>query len=199
MLTAFDYGALAIVLLSALQGMWRGVVAELFSLIGWIAALAVAVHFMGRLAPLLPAGLPGGDATRLVLAFVGLVVAVLVGAGICAAMLSKLTEAIGLRPLDRTLGLAFGALRGVIFVLVCVILAAFTPLPAQPFWRDAQLLPYAQTGVGYVRRCLPPALAQYIPVPPGDGAGPDGSDGQPGNSEHSGHGGRSAEGSIEHI
>lgn len=199
MLTAFDYGALAIVLLSALQGMWRGVVAELFALIGWIAALAVAVHFMGRLAPLLPAGLPGGDATRLVLAFVGLVVAVLVGAGICAAMLSKLTEAIGLRPLDRTLGLAFGALRGVIFVLVCVILAAFTPLPAQPFWRDAQLLPYAQTGVGYVRRCLPPALAQYIPVPPGDGAGPDGSDGQPGNSERSGHGGRSAEGSIEHI
>jgi len=187
MLTAFDYGALAIVALSALQGMWRGVVAEVFALIGWIAALAVAVHFMARLAPLLPAGLPGGDATRLVLAFVALVVAVLVGAGLCAALLSKLTEAIGLRPLDRTLGLVFGALRGVIFILVCVILAGFTPLPAQPFWRDAQLLPYAQAGVRYVRQCLPPELAQYIPAPPEAPAAPEA------RPSHS------AEGSIEHI
>jgi membrane protein required for colicin V production len=189
MLTAFDYVVLAIVVLSALQGMWRGLVAELFALIGWIAALAVAVHYMGWLAAWLPKGLPGGEATRLALAFVLLVVVVLIGAGLAATLFGKLTEMIGLRALDQSLGIVFGALRGAVLVVIGVILASYTPLPAQPFWRQARLLPYAEDGVRYVRQCLPPGLRQYVPLEPGAAqpSAPDdpdeGQDGRPGRGQ----------------
>jgi membrane protein required for colicin V production len=168
-LTAFDYGALAIVLLSALQGMWRGLLAELFALIGWIAAFFVAAHYASRLAPFLPASLPGGELTRLGLSFVAIVILVLVVAGVLGALLGKLTELIGLRTVDSSLGMLFGLLRGVVLVLVVVALAGFTTLPEQDFWRNAQLLPYAEWGVGFARQFLPPGLAVY--VHPGVGAG----------------------------
>lgn len=170
MLTAFDYGALAIVLLSALQGMWRGLLAELFALIGWIAAFLVAAHYASRLAPFLPANLPGGELTRLGLAFVAIVILVLVVSGVLGALLGKLTELIGLRSVDSSLGTLFGLIRGVVLVLVVVALAGFTTLPEQNFWRNAQLLPYAEWGVGFAKQFLPAGLAAYVHV--GEGTDP---------------------------
>src|SRR5260363_150106 len=41
-MTGFDYAVLLIIGLSALRGLWRGLLAELFALIGWIAALILA-------------------------------------------------------------------------------------------------------------------------------------------------------------
>ena len=164
MLTAFDYGALAIVLLSALQGAWRGLIAELFALIGWIAAFLIASHYAGRLAVHLPADLPGHELTQLLLAFVIIVVAVLVGAGILGALLGRLTELIGLRSVDRSLGLLFGLVRGALLVLLAVALAGLTELPKYPFWQNALLRPYADQGVQLLKPMLPDALAAYVKV-----------------------------------
>lgn len=196
MLTAFDYGALAIVLLSALQGMWRGLVAELFALIGWIAAFLVAAHFAHLLVPYLPAHLPGGELTRLALAFVAIMVLVLVAAGVLGALLGRLTELIGLHSVDHSLGILFGLMRGVVLVIVVVALAGFTTLPEQDFWRNAQLLPYAEQGVRFAKQFLPAGLAAYVKVAPVDaGHGPDAAPGhQPGAP-----GGNSADGTITHI
>ena len=162
MLTAFDYGALAILLLSALQGMWRGLLAELLALIGWIAAFLIAAHFAHAFSQYLPAHLPGGELARQTVSFVAIVVLVLVGVGVFGALLGKLTEVIGLRSVDRTLGMLFGLIRGVVLVLVVVALAGFTSLPEQDFWRNAQLLPYAEAGVHYAKQFLPAGLAQYV-------------------------------------
>ena len=188
MLTAFDYGALAIVLLSSLQGMWRGLLVELFALIGWIAAFLIAAHCVHILAPYLPANLPGGELTRQVLAFAAIVVLVLVAAGVLGALLGKLTELVGLRSVDRSLGMLFGLIRGVVLVLVVVALAGFTTLPEQGFWRNAVVLPYAEWGVRYARQFLPAGLAEYVHVRPAE-AGPK-PDAAPGNS---------AAGNITHI
>ena len=38
MLTAFDYAVLAVIGLSALRGAWRGLLSEIFGLIGWVVA-----------------------------------------------------------------------------------------------------------------------------------------------------------------
>ncbi|MGI4814556.1 MAG: CvpA family protein [Janthinobacterium lividum] len=167
MLTAFDYGVIAIMVLSALRGAWRGLVSEVFSLIGWIVALLVAKRYAANLAPYVPANWPGGVLTQWLVAFVAIVAAVLIVSATANALLTRLANASGLRSVDRSLGLLFGLVRGVILVLVVAILAGLTELPQQAFWRAALLRPYVEDGERVVKPMLPPALAAYVHV---DGA-----------------------------
>lgn len=137
-MTGFDYTVIAITILSALLGWWRGVVYEVLSLLGWIVAYLVARLFASSAAPYMPDALVT-EATRTAAAFVALFVVTLIAAGIVAGLLSKLVKWVGLVRLDRSLGTLFGMLRGVLVVLVLILLAGLTSLPQQPFWRDAVL------------------------------------------------------------
>jgi membrane protein required for colicin V production len=164
MLTAFDYAALAIIALSALRGAWRGLLAEIFGLIGWVAAFFVASHYVGRLVPYIPADWPGGALTQWLLAFAAIAVGVVIVAGIGSAVIARLVAASGLDGVDRSLGLMFGIVRGVLLVLVLVALAGLTELPKKDFWRDALLRPYAEQGVHKLKPLLPEALARYVRI-----------------------------------
>ncbi len=137
-MTWFDYTVIAIAILSALLGWWRGVVYEVLSLLGWIVAYIVARLLSSSAAPYMPDAL-GAEATRTAAAFVALFIGTLIVAGIVALLLSKLVKWVGLVMLDRSLGTLFGMLRGVLVVLVLILLAGLTSLPQQPFWRDAVL------------------------------------------------------------
>jgi membrane protein required for colicin V production len=165
MLTGFDYALLAILAVSALRGLWRGLLAEVLGLVGWIAAALIALHYVGRVAPLIPANWPGGALTQWLVAFALLVVAVMLVVAVFNALLARVTAATGLRGVDRSLGMMFGLLRGVILVLLVVMFARFTELPKQDFWRDSLLRPYAEQGLRAVKPLLPAALAPYMRDP----------------------------------
>ncbi|HTI16539.1 MAG TPA: CvpA family protein [Trinickia sp.] len=164
MLTAFDYIALAVIALSALRGAWRGLLSEVFGLIGWIVAFVVASRYVDRLVPYIPADWPGGDLTQWLLAFAAIAVGVVLVAGIVSAVIGRLVAASGLDGADRSLGLMFGLVRGVVLVLVLVVLAGLTDLPKKEFWRDALLRPYAEQGVRKLKPLLPEALAAYVRI-----------------------------------
>jgi membrane protein required for colicin V production len=164
MLTAFDYAALAVIALSALRGAWRGLLAEVFGLIGWVVAFFVACRYVDRLVPYIPAGLPGGALTQWLLAFAAVMVGVVVVASIGSALIARLVAASGLDGVDRSLGLMFGLVRGVVLVLMLVALAGLTELPKQEFWRKALLRPYAEQGVHKLKPFLPKALAEYVRI-----------------------------------
>jgi membrane protein required for colicin V production len=164
MLTAFDYAALAVIALSALRGAWRGLLSEVFGLIGWIAAFFIACRYVDRLVPYIPADWPGGALTQWLLAFAGIAVGVVLVAGIGSAVIGRLVAASGLDGVDRSLGLMFGIVRGVLLVLVLVALAGLTELPKQEFWRHALLRPYAEQGVRTLKPLLPKALAEYVRI-----------------------------------
>jgi membrane protein required for colicin V production len=164
MLTAFDYAALAVIGLSALRGAWRGLLAEVFGLIGWVAAFFVASRYVGVLVPYIPANWPGGALTQWLLAFAAVMVGVVLVAGIVSALISRLVAASGLDGVDRSLGMMFGVVRGILLVLVLVVLAGLTDLPKQEFWRNALLRPYAVEGVHELKPLLPEALAQYVRI-----------------------------------
>ncbi|MEA3117615.1 MAG: rane protein required for colicin production [Paraburkholderia sp.] len=164
MLTAFDYAALAVIALSALRGAWRGLLSEVFGLIGWIVAFFVASRYVDRLVPYIPADWPGGALTQWLLAFMGIAVGVVLVAGIGSAVIARLVAASGLDGADRSLGLMFGIVRGVLVVLVLVALAGLTELPKQEFWRHALLRPYAEQGVRTLKPFLPKALAEYVRI-----------------------------------
>lgn len=164
MFTAFDYAVMAVIALSALRGTWRGFLSEVFGLIGWVAAFLIACHFVGYVVPYMPVNWPGGALTQWLLAFVLLVVGVMLVVGVANALLSRLVQATGLSGVDRSLGLMFGLVRGVILVLILVALAGLTELPQQEFWRDALLRPYAVEGVHQLKPLLPETLAAYVRV-----------------------------------
>ncbi|WP_233870898.1 CvpA family protein [Paraburkholderia adhaesiva] len=164
MFTAFDYAVMAVIAVSALRGAWRGFIGEVFGLIGWIAAFLVACRYVEHVVPWMPAHWPGGTLTQWGLAFVLIVIGVVFVAGMVNALLGRLVQVSGLSGVDRSLGLMFGLVRGVVLVLILVVLGGLTELPQQEFWRDALLLPYAKRGVLELKPMLPEPLASYVHV-----------------------------------
>ncbi|WP_133646667.1 CvpA family protein [Paraburkholderia flava] len=164
MFTAFDYAVMAVIGLSALRGTWRGFLSEIFGLIGWVAAFFIACRFVGYVVPWIPATWPGGALTQWLIAFAAIVVGVVLVAGVLNALLSRIVQASGLSGVDRSLGLLFGLVRGVVLVLLLVALSGLTELPQQEFWRNALLRPYAEQGVRELRPLLPAPLAAYVRV-----------------------------------
>jgi membrane protein required for colicin V production len=164
MFTAFDYAVMAVIGLSALRGAWRGFIGEIFGLIGWIVAFLVACRYVERVVPWIPAHWPGGALTQWLIAFALIVIGVVLVAGVANALLGRLVQVSGLSGVDRSLGLMFGLVRGVVLVLILVVLGGLTELPQQDFWRNALLRPYTEQGVRELKPLLPDALATYVRV-----------------------------------
>jgi membrane protein required for colicin V production len=159
--TIFDYLVLFILISSVIISTMRGLVKEILSLVGWIAAFVVANAFGAKLAPMLPSVIPG-ESLRLIVAFIALFLGVRVLMGLLALAIGALIEATGLTLADRGLGGLFGLGRGIVIVLAGVILCGMTSIPQQAFWKDALLSPMAETGARTVKPFLPAALAQHV-------------------------------------
>ncbi len=160
-MTIFDYIVLFILVSSVVISTMRGLVKEILSLVGWVAAFVVANAFGAKLAPMLPSVVPG-EALRLIVAFIALFLAVRVLMGLLALAVGALIEASGLSLADRGLGGLFGLGRGIVIVLAGVILCGMTSIPQQAFWKDALLSPMAETGARTVKPFLPAAFAQHV-------------------------------------
>lgn len=152
-------GALAF---SLLLGAWRGLVYEVLSVAGWLAAFV----FAQWLAPDVAAWLPMGQATEVmryaagfVLVFIGAVFA----AGLLAFVAKKLIEAVGLRPVDRVLGAAFGLIRGALIVLAASVVCLMTSLKDTQAWNESVGAGMAQATLKAFKPILPERFGQYLP------------------------------------
>jgi membrane protein required for colicin V production len=159
--TIFDYIVLFILISSVIISTMRGLVKEILSLLGWVAAFVVANAFGAKLAPMLPSMIPGVS-LRLIVAFIALFLGVRVLMGLLALAVGALIEATGLSLADRGLGGLFGLGRGIVIVLAGVILCGMTSIPQQAFWKNALLSPMAETGARTVKPFLPAAFAQHV-------------------------------------
>jgi membrane protein required for colicin V production len=159
--TIFDYLVLFILIASVVISTLRGLVKEILSLVGWVAAFVVANAFGAKLAPMLPSVFPG-ETVRLIAAFIALFLGVRVLMGLLSLAVGALIDATGLTLADRGLGGLFGLGRGIVIVLAGVILCGMTSIPQQAFWKDALLSPMAEAGARTVKPFLPAALAQHV-------------------------------------
>ncbi|WP_323140753.1 CvpA family protein [Massilia phyllosphaerae] len=160
-MTIFDYLVLFILVASVVISTLRGLVKEILSLVGWVAAFVVANAFGAKLAPMLPSVFPG-ETVRLIVAFIALFLGVRVLMGLLSLALGALIDATGLTLADRGLGGLFGLGRGMVIVLAGVILCGMTSIPQQAFWKDALLSPMAEAGARTIKPFLPAALAQHV-------------------------------------
>ena len=133
-MTVIDFVVIAILLVSLLIGLWRGLLNEVLSLLGWPIAFILSRLSAESVAPLLPIL---EEPMRVMAAYALVFILALIAWGILARMASKLLKAMGSDWTDRAMGGVFGVVRGVLVVLVLTWLAGLTRVPEQQFWRGA--------------------------------------------------------------
>jgi len=136
-----DYALLAVILLSTLIGVLRGLVKEVMSLLGWVLAGWAAFYFSADFSLFLK-NFVNHDGLRYALAFLSLFIGVLVVSMLVNHLVSRLVHLSGLKGIDRTLGALFGALRGGLVVVVLVLLGRISPLAAEAVWLDSFMVEY---------------------------------------------------------
>jgi membrane protein required for colicin V production len=134
-----DFVILGIVAFSALVGLARGLVRELFSLAMWAAAFVVAWAYYPKLQVYLEPWIAAGS-VRMAVSFVILVLLVVIAGSFLGHLLINLVERSGLTGTDRLLGGLFGTVRGGLLIATSVFLAALTPMPDDAWWKDAALI-----------------------------------------------------------
>lgn len=160
-MTWFDYAVLAIIAASLLLGFWRGVVGEVLALAAWVLAFFVAREFALPVSEFY-ASLLIDRSMQYLAGFATVFVAVLVVVGIARLVVSFLLRAVGLGLIDRMLGAIFGIARGVLVVLLVVMLGGLTPLPREPWWKNAVFAPPLETAVLAIKPWMPEAMAKKI-------------------------------------
>jgi membrane protein required for colicin V production len=159
--SAADYVILGLVGLSATVSLLRGFVREALSLAGWVLAFWVALTFTREVAAVLPPSISVPSA-RLAVGFLALFFGTLLVTALVNFLAAQLVERTGLSGRDRLLGVVFGVARGAVIVAILVLLAGFTALPQDPWWRASALLPHFQQMALWTRGFLPPDLAAQI-------------------------------------
>lgn len=139
-MTWFDITALAIVGVSILLGVMRGLVKEVMALMSWVLAFVAARQFAASAATFLPQTVQPAE-LRLAIGFALLLLASLVVLWIVSLLLTEVIQALGLTSVNRSAGALFGLLRGLLIVVVTVMVGGLTALPESPGWRNAWLSP----------------------------------------------------------
>ena len=157
-----DWVWLAVLTISLVLGAMRGLVYEIVSAAGWIAAFVCAQWFAADVGIWIPVGEAGGT-WRYVAGFVIVFVGVAFAAGLMAWSMRKMIVAVGLRPVDRTLGAAFGVVRGVIAVLAIAVVVHLLSLSGSALWRESRAVVWIDAALQSLKPALPEKLASYLP------------------------------------
>ncbi len=160
-MTPLDWFLAGVLLFSLLLGAWRGLVYEVLSVLGWAASFYAAQWFAPQVALLLP-WQSASEPVRYAAAFVLVFIAAVFVAGLLAALLKSLVEAIGLRPVDRTLGAVFGVLRGMILLLAATVVIDMTALKSSAWWQESIGSQMLTQALADLKPMLPGQFAKYL-------------------------------------
>lgn len=158
-----DWALLAVLLISVVIGLWRGLVFEVLSLLGWVAAYIAAQGALPLLAPLLPIGAPGSGLNLAASFVLGFVLALIVWA-LLARLIRALIHATPLQIIDRVLGGGFGLLRGAVLLLALATVVLLTPAARSPAWQHSQGANWLAAVLQGLKPVLPDAIAQRLPA-----------------------------------
>jgi len=152
----------AVLLISLLLGAWRGLVYEVLSVLSWIAAFILAQWLAPGLAHKLPLT-GGGEALHYAIGFALVFVLAVFAGGLLAKLVKMLFSAIGLQPVDRVLGAAFGLVRGIVLLLTATIVISMTPLQTSAWWQESVGAGITLTALKGLKPVLPEEFGKYLP------------------------------------
>ena len=152
-----------VLLLSLVVGAWRGLVHELMSLAGWVAAFVLAQWLADDVTKWLPVWREAAVQVRYALSFVLVFVVSMFAAAVVSWLLGKLVSTVGMRPVDRSLGGIFGLARGLVVLLVLAVLVHLLGMRQEAWWRESHVTPLLELLLAGIKPMLPPTLQAYLP------------------------------------
>ena len=135
-MATFDLVLGAVILISALMGLFRGLFREVISLATWLVALLAALYLAPSVAERI--AIVNNPTAGLVIAFIVVFGATLVVGSLVQWAVGRLVESTGLSGTDRLLGLLFGGARGAVVCIVGLI-ALKSFVAEEPWWRESVL------------------------------------------------------------
>lgn len=156
-----DFIVLGIIFISVVISLMRGFVKEALSLASWLASLWIAMSFSSGMAELFGSSI--SDPTlRLLAAFVSLFIMTLVVGAVINFFATQFIQRTGLNGIDRTIGVVFGFLRGILLVTIIVMLLGLTTLPKETWWSESFFLFRFEVVATWLKDLLPVDIARYF-------------------------------------
>ncbi len=131
-----DVAILALIGVSTVIGLMRGLVKEVLSLVAWVAAFWVAIGFAGALSPHL-GFVSESEVMRAIAAFAILFLASLLVAALLNHLIAMLVKGTGLHGTDRVLGMVFGFLRGIVVVAALMVIGLVADQQQADWWQGS--------------------------------------------------------------
>ena len=156
-----DLIIIAIIIISALISLVRGFVKESISLASWILAGFIALRYFPPLADLLEPYIES-PTIRNATGFAILFVTSLIIGAIINYMASQAVSKTGLTGTDKSLGVVFGAARGMLIVTMLVLLAGLTPMPSEPWWNDSAMIEFFTDMANWIKDVMPQDVASRL-------------------------------------
>lgn len=153
-----DWVILAVLGISTIVGVSRGLVQEILAIVGWVLAILLALKF----APMVGEAIPLESLSILVRTALGavlVVVATLVVIGLAGKIFAHLMAAASITFEDRAIGAIFGLLRGVVIVCACVFVLGLTSATKTGLWRNSVLIVPCEHVIDFCMPYMPQAIA----------------------------------------
>ncbi|MGI9317854.1 MAG: CvpA family protein [bacterium] len=154
-----DIAIIVILLVSTLIGIFRGFVREILSLAAWIVAVLVAWTFAEMGAVYLEPYI-SQPPLRVVAAFAGIFVVVLILLSIISYLIYKLFALAGITGVDRSLGGLFGIVRGIIVIALLILAGVYVDFAAQPWWQESRLVGYFAPVTDFLLSLMPQDIVE---------------------------------------
>ena len=158
-----DWVLLAVLVVSVCVGLWRGLVFEVLSLVGWVVAFIAAQAFAPFVATYVPIGVPGSALNHGVAFFVTFVLALIVWA-LASRLIRLLIHATPLQPVDRLLGGVFGLARGAVLLLAVATVVMLSPAQRSTAWQQSRGAVWLATALQGLKPVLPNVIARQLPT-----------------------------------
>lgn len=153
--TFVDLVVVAVIAISTIFAIYRGFVAESLSVFAWVAAAFASLYFGHAVVPLM-AGHFSPLAAKIV-AYAAVFLVVLIPLSFISYRFAGAVQNSPVHAIDRSLGGAFGILRGLAIVgLAYLLFSMVVPVRAQPGWvSHARLLPLIQSSSDVLLSLVP--------------------------------------------
>ncbi|MBN9021224.1 MAG: CvpA family protein [Rhizobiales bacterium] len=159
--TVLDIIVVAVVLISAVLAMVRGFVREVLSVASWVVAAGAAYLLYPHVLPLVQPYFDSKTLATIVSAaaifFVALIIASYITMKISDFVIDSRIGAV-----DRVLGFAFGALRGVLLMIVALWFFNFLVNAPPPWVANARTMPLLVSGGDWLIGMLPPDFESWV-------------------------------------
>ncbi|RLA08419.1 MAG: CvpA family protein [Gammaproteobacteria bacterium] len=164
-LSLLDVAIIILVLVSTGVGWLRGALRELFSLVSWLVAGWVAYTFRGAAGELLQNWIPDPTLQQVVGGVVLFVATVLV-LSLLGTLTALMVEKAGMRGADRSLGLVFGAVRGLVLAAGMVLLLGAAGFDQQLWWQNSLLVGPLEGPAGVIEQLIKTLVDQFNSTQP---------------------------------